>query len=59
MPRSWDGGILSPVCGQSPPVGGLEQQGEETRALIMKCLSVFAKETLFFDSGQLEGDFLL
>ena len=51
MPRPWNGGILSPV-------GGLEQQGEETRGLIMQHLSVFAKETLFFDSGQLEGDFL-
>lgn len=40
-------------------MGGLEQQREETRGLITKSLSAFAKETLFFGSSQLEGDFLL
>lgn len=59
MLRSWDEGSLSPLCGQSPAVGGLEQQREETRGLITKSLSAFAKETLFFGSSQLEGDFLL
>lgn len=41
------------TCGWTGTAGGRDQ------GLIMKCLSVFAKETLFFDSGQLEGDFLL
>lgn len=40
-------------------MGGLEQQGEETRGLITKSLSAFAKESLFFGSSQLEGDSLL